>query len=162
MTSYGTSTLFASIACACAVVACNLHGENSEQKQKTAHLVEAMRPALVVPLDPSGAASVELFGLPTYSRACSAAEPRVPQPSCLSVVVLGPTLPVAEQQTRRLAELIEPTLRPGSAHSWAGATVVLFSAVRKDSAASDPVTPHSLAHQFKTTGPVIVRFKEKT
>ncbi|RZI57228.1 MAG: hypothetical protein EOP37_21075 [Rubrivivax sp.] len=153
------ASLSASIVCAFAVVACNLHADNSEQKQRTARLIEAMHPALIEPSDPSSAAPVELFALPTYSRACTAAEPRVPQPSCLSVVVLGPTLPAAEQQTRRLAELIEPTLRPGAPHAWAGATVVLFSAVRKDDAASAPVTPYALGNQFKTSGPVIVRFK---
>lgn len=145
--------------CAVVVAACGLHGDNSEQKQKTVRLIEAMRPILIGPQDDSIGASVELFGLPSYSRACSAAEPPVPQPSCLSVVVLGPPLPVAEQQTRRLAELIEPTLRTGSDHPWAGATVVLISAVRKDSAASGPVTPYSLGQQFKVTGPVVVRVK---
>lgn len=154
-----TSSFLALLVCAVVVVACNLHGDNSEQKQKTARLVEAMRPALVEPSSPSSVAPVELFGLPSYSRACSAAEPRVPQPDCLSVVVLGPTLPIAEQQTQRLAALIEPTLGPGSGHPWAGATVVLFSAVRKESAASDAVTPYSLARAFNVTGTVVVRFK---
>lgn len=83
----------------------------------------------------------------------------MPQPDCLCLLVPGPTLPIAEQQTQRLAALIEPTLGPGSGHPWAGATVVLFSAVRKESAAFDAAAPYSLARAFNVSGPVVVRFK---
>lgn len=134
-----------------------VYSENTNQKKRVYALEKELNARTIRSKD---GLLIIIGSLQNYQSICIEQNPKIAQENCLSILVEGLTMPIAQDNVQLLVQNLKASKLSDTTQSQiVGSTVIFIPAVREKNYKGE-ITPHAVGNSFKTDKPYLLKMEK--